>query len=157
MRSSRFPITPDTREKTLYHTTHLRYVAGLHHQPTPSRDKFMPRRQATALTTEELVTTEQLAVQPTEAPTSGQATGGAETRVPLSAREQSTGNLGDSKQSPKMHLLRSGRFNQMQIRSEAPLSEKHQDDLKTACWMDRTEQEGVWSKQLPREDENGGP
>ena len=55
-----------------------------------------------------------------------------------------------------MHLLRSGKYNQMQIRSEEPLPEKQQAMLRDAGWKDRTEQEGIWTKQLPRgEDEHG--
>jgi hypothetical protein len=48
-----------------------------------------------------------------------------------------------------MHLLRSHRFKQMQLRSDEPLDEKYLVMLKEAGWRDRTEEEGIWTKQIP--------
>jgi hypothetical protein len=50
---------------------------------------------------------------------------------------------------PSMHLLRSHRFNQMQVRfdHEQP-GEKYLAMLGQAGWTDRTESEGVWTKQI---------
>jgi hypothetical protein len=62
-------------------------------------------------------------------------------------------SLGEGKDAPKLELLRSHRFNQMQLRAEEPLSEKHQELLKDAGWRDRTEAEGIYTKQLPKEGE----
>ena len=52
---------------------------------------------------------------------------------------------------PSMHLLRSQKFNQMQIRfdGEQP-DEQYQSMLKQAGWKDRTEAEGVWTKQIDK-------
>jgi len=54
---------------------------------------------------------------------------------------------------PSMHLQRSQRFNQMQIRfdGEQP-GEQFLAMLTQAGWRDRTEAEGVWTKQI---DKNG--
>jgi hypothetical protein len=50
---------------------------------------------------------------------------------------------------PSMHLLRSHRFRQMQVRfdREQP-DEKFLAMLKQAGWTDRSESEGVWTKQI---------
>lgn len=52
---------------------------------------------------------------------------------------------------PSMHLLRSQKFNQMQIRfdREQP-DEQFLAMLQRAGWKDRTEAEGVWTKQIDR-------
>jgi hypothetical protein len=52
---------------------------------------------------------------------------------------------------PAMHLLRSQKFNQMQIRfdHEQP-DESHLAMLARAGWKDRTEAEGVWTKQIDK-------
>jgi hypothetical protein len=57
--------------------------------------------------------------------------------------------LSPDRNSPRLRLLRSYRFNQMQIRSDAPLPEAAAEKLKAEGWKDRTEQEGIWTKQLP--------
>jgi hypothetical protein len=50
---------------------------------------------------------------------------------------------------PTMHLLRSLRFNQMQIRfDQGQPDEQHLAMLKRSGWLDRTEAEGVWTKQI---------
>jgi hypothetical protein len=54
---------------------------------------------------------------------------------------------------PSMHLLRSLKYNQMQILFDgAQPDERHLAMLKQAGWRDRTEAEGVWTKQI---DKNG--
>ena len=62
--------------------------------------------------------------------------------------EYKTLNLGPDKDSPKLRLLRSHRFNQVQIRSDEPLSEAAREKLTAAGWTERAE-EGNWTKQLP--------
>jgi hypothetical protein len=61
-------------------------------------------------------------------------------------------SLSDHRGGPAMHLLRSHKFHQMQIRfdREQP-DEKHLARLKQAGWKDRTESEGVWTKQIDRD------
>lgn len=58
-------------------------------------------------------------------------------------------SLSEVRGGPAVHLLRSHRFRQMQIRfdGEQP-DEQHMATLKRAGWRDRTEEEGVWTKQI---------
>ncbi|HEX4138973.1 MAG TPA: hypothetical protein VHY09_01395 [Candidatus Methylacidiphilales bacterium] len=125
----------------------------------------MPRKTATTTTAEQPVSTEPMAVMAHEAPASLVSPGAPES---LAGGERShaaevtkvseisdprallTASLGDGK---KIELLRSHRFNQIQLRSDEPLSDKHQDMLKDAGWTDRTEKEGIYTRQLPREAE----
>jgi hypothetical protein len=60
-------------------------------------------------------------------------------------------SLSDHRGGPSMHLLRSQKYNQMQIRfdGEQP-DEKHRARLKETGWKDRTEAEGVWTKQIDK-------
>lgn len=62
-----------------------------------------------------------------------------------------TVSLSDYRGGPSMHLLRSQQFNQMQIRfdGEQP-GEQSLAMLARAGWKDRTESEGVWTKQIDR-------
>jgi hypothetical protein len=59
-------------------------------------------------------------------------------------------NLADDLGGPKAELLRSYQFKQMQIRftGERP-DEKYRTVLHKAGWRDRTESEGIWTKQVP--------
>lgn len=61
-------------------------------------------------------------------------------------------SLSDVRGGPEMHLLRSHRFRQLQIRfdREQP-DEKYLAMLKQAGWRDRTQEEGVWTKQIDPE------
>lgn len=61
-------------------------------------------------------------------------------------------SLGDGRGGPAMHLLRSQKFNQVQIRfdGEQP-GEQALAMLKDAGWRDRTEAEGVFTKQVDRQ------
>lgn len=61
-------------------------------------------------------------------------------------------SLSDVRGGPSMHLLRSHRFNQMQVRfdGEQP-DERHLAMLKQAGWRDRTQEEGVYTKQIDRD------
>ncbi len=63
-------------------------------------------------------------------------------------REQKSVSLGSDRNSPRLRLLRSHRFNQMQIRSDEELPEAYRKLLQTAGWTERPE-EGIWTKQLP--------
>jgi hypothetical protein len=58
-------------------------------------------------------------------------------------------SLSEFRGGPAMHLLRSHRFRQMQIRfdREQP-DEKYLAMLAQAGWTDRSESEGVWTKQI---------
>jgi hypothetical protein len=58
-------------------------------------------------------------------------------------------NLCDYSGGPSMHLLRSHRFKQMQIRFdyEEP-SHEQRGRLREAGWRDRSEEEGIWTKQI---------
>ena len=58
-------------------------------------------------------------------------------------------SLSDHQGGPSMHLLRSHRFRQMQIRfdREQP-DEKYLAMLRRAGWTDRSESEGVWTRQI---------
>lgn len=62
-----------------------------------------------------------------------------------------TVSLSDYRGGPSAHLLRSHRYNQMQIRfdGEQP-GEQAQAMLRDAGWRDRTEEEGIWTKQIAR-------
>jgi hypothetical protein len=63
--------------------------------------------------------------------------------------EKITVSLSDSRGGPLMHLLRSHRYKQMQIKfAGTQPDEKQLDMLQNAGWSDRTEKEGVWTKQI---------
>src|SRR5262245_48707323 len=60
-----------------------------------------------------------------------------------------TASLGDVRGGPEMHLPRSHRCRQMQIRFDGGQpDEQHLAMLQQAGWRDRTEEEGVWTKQI---------
>ena len=63
-------------------------------------------------------------------------------------RPQKQISLGLGKDSPKLRLLRSHRFNQMQIRSDEELPAAARETLTAAGWTERPE-EGIWTRQLP--------
>jgi hypothetical protein len=61
-------------------------------------------------------------------------------------------SLSDHQGGSAMHLLRSHKFNQMQVRFEGEQhDERHLAILKESGWKDRTEAEGVWTKQIDRD------
>jgi hypothetical protein len=66
-------------------------------------------------------------------------------------RRWMSASLSSYRGGPSMHLLRSLKYNQMQILfdGEQP-DERHLSMLKQAGWRDRTEAEGVWTKQIDR-------
>jgi hypothetical protein len=49
----------------------------------------------------------------------------------------------------RLRLLRSRRYNQMQISADGELPDKVKEQLHAAGWRDRTEVEGIWTRQLP--------
>jgi hypothetical protein len=60
-----------------------------------------------------------------------------------------TVNLSGYSGGPSMHLLRSLQYNQLQIRfDQGQPDEPFLAMLKRARWTDRTESEGVWTKQI---------
>jgi hypothetical protein len=59
--------------------------------------------------------------------------------------------LGDTKGSPRVQLRRSHKYKQMQIQFERQPDEKYLVMLKQAGWTDRTESEGIWTKQIAPE------
>jgi hypothetical protein len=99
-------------------------------------------------------------LQPPEPPQlSTQHADAAKSARPLSTdsdpREWKSISLGPERDSPRLRLLRSHRFNQMQIRSDEELPPAAHDRLKDAGWTERPE-EGVWTRQLPsRKKEDG--
>lgn len=99
----------------------------------------------------------QAATEPAPAPPT--ADGRTPERTP-SAATQGTGhaadprpvitvNLSDYSGGPVAHLQRSYRFRQMQIRfDQGQPDERHLAMLQRAGWTDRTQSEGVWTKQI---------
>jgi hypothetical protein len=61
-------------------------------------------------------------------------------------------SLSNHQGGPAMHLLRSHKFNQMQVlfEGEQP-DERHLAILKESGWRNRTQEEGVWTKQIDRD------
>ena len=58
-------------------------------------------------------------------------------------------SLSDVRGGPSMHLLRSHKFRQMQVRfNNGQPDEQYLEMLKQAGWKDRTQEEGVWTKQI---------
>jgi len=57
-------------------------------------------------------------------------------------------SLGDEKGSPRMRLSRSHKFKQLQVEFERQPDEKYLAMLRDAGWTDRTESEGIWTKQV---------
>jgi hypothetical protein len=70
-------------------------------------------------------------------------------RFATEADAKITVSLSDYKGGPRVHLVRSNRFKQMQIRfdGEQP-GEEYLAMLAKAGWKDRTAEEGVWTKQI---------
>jgi len=58
-------------------------------------------------------------------------------------------SLGDTKGSPRAQLRRSHKYKQMQIRFDEQPDEKYLAMLKDAGWTDRTESEGIFTRQAP--------
>jgi hypothetical protein len=77
-----------------------------------------------------------------------QPTGERKTAWYPDPREWKSVSLGSDRDSPRLRLLRSHRFNQMQIRSDEEIPEAYREQLKAAGWTERPE-EGIWTKQLP--------
>jgi hypothetical protein len=66
--------------------------------------------------------------------------------------EKITVSLSDAPGGPSMHLLRSHKFKQMQIRFDhGQLDEQYLKMLTDAGWKDRTESEGVFTKQIDQD------
>jgi hypothetical protein len=60
-------------------------------------------------------------------------------------------SLSDHTGGPTLHLLRSQKYNQMQIRFDGEYpDEKHLAMLRNAGWKDRTESEGIWTQQIDK-------
>ena len=57
-------------------------------------------------------------------------------------------SLGNAKGSPRMQLSRSHKYKQMQMSFDQQPDEKYLAMLREAGWTDRTETEGVWTKQV---------
>jgi hypothetical protein len=120
----------------------------------------MPRRKATTLTTEESFSAEPLAAPTLEAPAASDVPANGEKNHAKPDRKLSslpdpyelkTVTLGSSNADPKMRLLRSFRYRQMQIRFEQDPDDKYKAILHNAGWRDRTEEEGIWTKQIPKD------
>lgn len=122
----------------------------------------MPRTRTneTAPATEESFSAEPLATAPTEAPVAPDASANGEKRHATPERKRSDLpdphelkliTLGTSNGDPKMRLLRSFRYRQVQIRFDQDPDDKYKQMLKDAGWRDRTEEEGIWTKQIPKD------
>ena len=122
----------------------------------------MPRKKATSPATGKTISAAPAVAEPVEMPEVPAAAerlgerreypgdAGAE---PLRrrSREWKTVTLGPSNADPKMHLLRSYKYRQMQIRFDQDPDDKYKRMLKEAGWRDRTEEEGIWTKQIPKD------
>ena len=120
----------------------------------------MPRRKATAPATQESFPAEPPATAITEAPAAPDASANGDknqaTPEPKRSdlpdpRELKTVALGPSNANPKMQLLRSFRWRQMQIRFDQEPDDKYKLMLTDAGWTDRTKAEGIWTKQIPKD------
>jgi hypothetical protein len=115
----------------------------------------MARRKQAAAEAVQLTPTEETAPQTVQTSTSipaAEAVQGQPERnaPPLpDVRELKQIKLGPDRDSPRLRLLRSHRFNQMQIRSDEELPQAAREQLQATGWKDRTEEEGIWTKQLP--------
>jgi hypothetical protein len=58
-------------------------------------------------------------------------------------------------ESAKLRLLRSHRYKQMQIPPDEDLPPQAREKLEAAGWTDRTQAEGIWTKQLPEPGADG--
>jgi hypothetical protein len=68
---------------------------------------------------------------------------------PADPHEEISVRLCEIPTGPSMHLLRSHRFRQMQIRFDHGQPDEHfLAILKRAGWTDRSESEGAWTKQI---------
>jgi hypothetical protein len=74
---------------------------------------------------------------------------GEGTKKYVDPRSEVVVNLSGHRGGPSMHLLRSWKFKQLQVRfdGEQP-GTKYLAMLKEAGWTDRTESEGIWTKQV---------
>lgn len=118
----------------------------------------MPRRKATAKAQPDAAEAAPVLDTPTAdggEPAAGLPATDAAAKPPAHAadpRPMLNVSLSDHQGGPSAQLLRSHRFNQMQVRfnGEQP-SEPAQAMLRDAGWKDRTEAEGVYTKQIDRD------
>jgi hypothetical protein len=128
--------------------------AGDHPDPTATGDVAAPDRanpEPPAVETPVPVSTNAPSPQTQEPAVATDAYGQAPPkRYAADPRPVITINLADYQGGPSAALLRSYKFKQMQIRfnGEQP-DEKYRARLRQAGWKDRTESEGVWTKQVP--------
>ncbi len=123
----------------------------------------MPRRKATAAVTGKSTSAVLAVADPVEMSEAPAARDGsvngeksqAAQELALSSlpdpREWKTVTLGASNADPKIRLLRSFRYRQMQIRFDQDPGDKYKRMLKEEGWRDRTEEEGIWTKQIPKD------
>ena len=64
-------------------------------------------------------------------------------------REQKTVAISPGPDGDKLRLLRSDRYNQMQVRPDGELPDWARERLKAEGWRDRVEDEGIYTRQLP--------
>ena len=123
----------------------------------------MPRKKAISPITDEPIATALAVAEPvaiSEAPAARDSTANQEKSQATPERKLSdlpdprecmTVTLGPSNADPKMRLLRSFKYRQMQIRFDQEPEDKYKLMLKEAGWTDRTATEGIWTKQIPRD------
>jgi hypothetical protein len=97
---------------------------------------------------------EPLTPAPPDIPTSGENSIAAESRKAgfgPDPRELMTVTLGPSNADPKMRQLGSFKYRQVQIRFDRDRDDKYKLMLKEAAWKGRTQEEGIWIKQIPKD------
>lgn len=110
----------------------------------------MPRSSKAARTTPDAAEAA-IDMEPLPAAAAAPAAGTATEPVKYAAdpHEKISVSLSDIRGGPAMHLLRSHRFRQMQVRfdGEQP-DEKYLAMLREKGWKDRTQDEGIFTKQI---------
>jgi hypothetical protein len=111
----------------------------------------MPRKSATATAVETApsIPAEEAAPPPAAATATAEppAAAGEQRRPWPDVSEQKTVSV--STDGDNLRLLRSRRFNQIQIKSDGEIPDWAKERLKADGWRDRVEDEGIYTKQLP--------
>ena len=69
-------------------------------------------------------------------------------RSPVDPRGMMSISLGDTPGSPRIQLRRSQKYKQLQLHFDEKPDDKYLAVLKAEGWTDRTEREGIWTKQV---------
>jgi len=111
----------------------------------------MARRKQVASQSSEIAPIEETAPRPAETATAVAEPPQGEPQRPLyrDVREQRTVRISPGPDGDKLRLLRSDRYNQMQISPDGELPDWARERLQADGWRDRVEDEGIYTKQLP--------